>query len=407
MLQYEARDIRVLAGQDELREAATHRLDRPHEVLEDVGVVDADLQHDPARHALGGIAPRAELELPEPVARDVRLGIDELAEHTVVDSLADPAKVAFLAPLVSEREHDARLAAGRGQGAGIRNRVGDRLVEKDVLAGLRRRARRLRMHVVRRRVDDRLDDAVVQDRVVARRGVAGIFFRECLALLLGARIAGDDLELSRALDGVGEHIRPPAHPDTRHSQRFISHCCLLSVAIDWRAGDTRSSDPVGGANRLHRLARKLVVELPGRAGDADAAHAFALHDNRVAAFHRRPALGARREREPESVQRVERLSGGAFGRRRALVGRGANGLGGGGVHSVESPAVHALDEDGMAAGVHDGDRDRVPGRFRPGDRGVHHLPGTGKRETLGIRDVHRSPEWIDAVVETAVRRFHL
>ena len=112
----------------------------------------------------GRVAPRAEVDLAEPVAADVRLGVDELAEHAVVDLLADPAELALAPALVAEREHDAGLAARLGDRAAVGDGVGDRLVEEDVLAGRRRRARRLEMHVVRRGVDDRLDRLVGQDR---------------------------------------------------------------------------------------------------------------------------------------------------------------------------------------------------------------------------------------------------
>ncbi|MNC88967.1 hypothetical protein D3C83_48500 [compost metagenome] len=69
--------------------------------------------------------------------------------------------MAFLAPLVAEREHYAGLAAGFGQGPGVGDGVGNRFVEEDVLAGLRRGARRLEVHVVRRGVNDRSDAAII------------------------------------------------------------------------------------------------------------------------------------------------------------------------------------------------------------------------------------------------------
>src|SRR5688572_7381594 len=47
-------------------------------------------------------------------------------------------------------------------------------------------------------------------------------------------------------------------------------------------------DLIGGADRFHCLARELVVELPGSAGDADATYALAFDDDRVAALHRGP-----------------------------------------------------------------------------------------------------------------------
>src|SRR5690349_1746927 len=91
--------------------------------------------------------------------------------------------------------------------------------------------------------------------------------------------------------------------------------------------DHASSDFPGGANRLDRRASSLVVEFPDATGDADAADALAVEDDRVAAFHRGPALGARGEREPDRMRNVQRLPLRAFRGRRALVGGGADRLG--------------------------------------------------------------------------------
>ena len=157
-------------GKHELREAAAHRLDRSDQIFEHVAVMNADLQHDAARHAFGRIAPRAQVDLAQAIAADVRFGVDEPAEHAVLDLASNPAKLAFLAALVAEREHDTGLAACRGEAARVGDRVRDRLVQKDVLAGLRSLARRVEVHVVRRGIDDRLDRAVFEKRRVARSG---------------------------------------------------------------------------------------------------------------------------------------------------------------------------------------------------------------------------------------------
>src|SRR6185503_17559193 len=84
----------------------------------------------------------------------------------------------------------------------------------------RRRARGLQVHVVRRGVDDRVDVAVLQDGLVAGRGGATVFRSERFALVFGARVASHDLELLRALDRVGEYVRPPAHADAGDPQGF-------------------------------------------------------------------------------------------------------------------------------------------------------------------------------------------
>jgi len=57
VLEDEARDVGVFAGQHQLDERAAHRFHRPHQVCEHVGVMDADLQHDASGHARGGVAP--------------------------------------------------------------------------------------------------------------------------------------------------------------------------------------------------------------------------------------------------------------------------------------------------------------------------------------------------------------
>ncbi len=83
-------------------------------MIEHVGIMHADLQHHAARHAGGGVAPRREIEFAEPVAADIRLGIDHLAERAGLDLPLDPAEMAFAPTLIAEREHDAGLPANFG-----------------------------------------------------------------------------------------------------------------------------------------------------------------------------------------------------------------------------------------------------------------------------------------------------
>jgi hypothetical protein len=73
------------------------------------------------------------------------------------------------------------------------------------------------MHIVRRGVDDRLDLAIGQYRLVARGRPATIFRCEFVALLLGAGVATENLELARALDGIGQNIGPPSNPDAGYA----------------------------------------------------------------------------------------------------------------------------------------------------------------------------------------------
>src|SRR6266487_4718453 len=218
--------------------------------------------------------------------------------------------MAFAPPLVAEREHDSGFAAGLGDRPPLRDGVGDRLVEKNMLARRRRAASRLEVRVVRRGVDDRLDRAVLQDRLVAWRRSATVLRGEGLALALRARVARDDFQFLRALDSVGKDVRPPAHADAGDPQGLKRHRLL------WTCSDG-----------FYGLARDALVGRPVAAAHADAADALALHEDRAAAFHRGPALGARGEREPERVDDVERLPLSAVRRGRPLVRGGADGLG--------------------------------------------------------------------------------
>jgi len=62
-----------------------------------------------------------------------------------------------------------------------------------------------------------------QHRLVARDWPAAIFRRKRLAFFLGAGEAADNLKLARALDGVGQNVGPPSHPDTSHAERIGAH----------------------------------------------------------------------------------------------------------------------------------------------------------------------------------------
>src|SRR5262249_9086927 len=152
------------------------------------------------------------------------LRIDELSEF--LDSLLDPAKMTLAPPLVAEREHDFRLAASLGECTRIGDRVGDRLVEEHVLAGLGRGARGLQVHGIRRGVDDRLDGAIGEHGLVGGIGAAAVLRGELVALVGRAGIATGDGELARALDRVGEHVGPPPHADAGHF-----HCGFLTKAL--------------------------------------------------------------------------------------------------------------------------------------------------------------------------------
>src|SRR5688572_30053338 len=123
----------------------------------------------------------------------------------------------------------------------------------------------------------------------------------------------------------------------------VSHHATPRHAVSRHAASCHaSSDLPAGADGFDRLAREALVRFPVGARDADPADALAFDDDRIAAFHRGPAVGTRSQRESQRARRVQYLAGGALHGGRALVRRRADGLGGGGVQSVEAAAVHAL-----------------------------------------------------------------
>ena len=185
--------------------------------------MDADLQHHAAGHPGGLIAPGRKIDLAQPVAADIGLGIDELAEETSIDLLLYPAKVAFAPPLIAERQYHASGSAGLGDGAAVDDAVGDRFVEEDVLARCCGGTRGRPMCLVRRGVDDGFDLGVGQHRVVACHRPAAVLAGEALPFFRGSRIARDDLELTGAPRGVGQNARPPADANRGDPQRALLH----------------------------------------------------------------------------------------------------------------------------------------------------------------------------------------
>ena len=182
---------------------------------------------------------------------------------------------------------------------------------------------RRQMHVVRRRVDDRLDLGIGQDRLVARGRPAAVFRREAFALVLRAGVAAADLELAGALDGVGQHVRPPAHADAGDAQRFGTHrlCPPATSTRSWcvRIGPLRLNTLRCCAAHRDRLDRRLGdahVGLPVAAADTDAADALAVDQHRHAALHGGPALRPGGERKPDRMADVEVLAGRALCRGR-------------------------------------------------------------------------------------------
>src|SRR5204863_3597905 len=116
-----------------------------------------------------------------------------------------------------------------------------------------------------------------------------IFFCEFFAFFLGAGVAGENLELARTLDGVGESIRPPSHPDAGHAQRTGTHELSPSrraeIAFCGLVADeaTRLLLPTH-PDRFDGRLGDAQISLPVAAADPDAADAFAVNQHRHAAL---------------------------------------------------------------------------------------------------------------------------
>ncbi len=92
-----------------------------------------------------------------------------------------------------------------------------------MLAGLGGLPCCFQMDIVRRGVDDAGDRGICQDFLVAGCCVTAVFFGKCLALVLGAREARNDLKIVAALNAVGKDVGPPAHAQNRYPDLFVTH----------------------------------------------------------------------------------------------------------------------------------------------------------------------------------------
>src|SRR5438309_4766270 len=144
----------------------------------------------------------------------------------------------------------------------------------------------------------------------------------------------------------------------------------------------------GSADGFDRFARDALVGRPVGAAHADPADAFAFHENRATAFHRGPAPGARREREPERMRYVEGLSLGTVGGGGPLVRGGADGLGRRRVQGMKPASIHAFEHDQMSARIGNRNRDRDPGLPGFGYGGVSYFLGASVSEAPGVGDEH-------------------
>src|SRR5258708_27371717 len=103
------------------------------------------------------------MDLAEPVAADIALSLHQLAEAAGVDLGLDPAEMTLAPALIAERQHHAGGLADARNLAALRDRVSDRLVEENVLAGVGSHAGGGEMHAVRRRIGDGLASGVGED----------------------------------------------------------------------------------------------------------------------------------------------------------------------------------------------------------------------------------------------------
>jgi hypothetical protein len=186
---------------------------RAEQVLQVVGVVDAELDHRATR-ALGLRAPGVGGELEPALVREVRLGQGDVSEPTVLDPLLHDAGTAKASRAVPDG-HDLAVLLGRvGDGERVLHGSGDRLLGVERLAGLHRLDDQLAVGVVGRRQHDALDLGVREQLLVAA-GAGGdpVLGLERMPLRLVPTEAAHEVDDRSPADRVGQDVRPTTGTD--------------------------------------------------------------------------------------------------------------------------------------------------------------------------------------------------
>jgi hypothetical protein len=195
-------------------EAAGRPPDRAEPRRERVDVVDAELHERPTRVALAVSAPRVLGQ--RPGQRERRLGEHDAPERAGVEQLAHPPRGAEAAERVADRQRHAGARALVAHALGGLDGVGDRLLDEDVAAALRRRDRLLGVHVVGSDEQDALHVRVLDRRLQGGCGLAAVLRREGTAAFLVTGEAGDDAQAGAV--GRRRHAGAPhADADERHA----------------------------------------------------------------------------------------------------------------------------------------------------------------------------------------------
>src|SRR4051812_2482806 len=247
--------VRETAGRgDRLAEPGGERVD----------VVDAELHERAAGVALASRAPL--LRRQDAGQRERRLCEDDLPERSIRDQLRDPPSRAEPPERVADHQRHARLGARGRHPFGVLDRVGDRLLDEHAQAALGARERDLRVRVVRREDQRRLDLRVLERDAQRRRGAAARALGERAAAIRVAAVARDEPQagaLGRRRDltrphpraDQGDADRPPvggAHARSRYAiQSPTSGRYLYGTLLQtWLPSSNSTHSPSGASSAI-------------------------------------------------------------------------------------------------------------------------------------------------------------
>ena len=188
------------------------RTGSPEQVVQGVGVVDPKLHEGPARALLPEVAPLIRGELKARARAPEGLGLEGPAHRAVLDERLHLPVARRPAVAVPHREDLSRRAPGREDGPRLGQGVRDRLLHPDVLPGPEGGLDLRPVDAVRRGDQDALDGGIGQDGLIAPGLGTAVRLREGGALLGGAGVAGNEVELGALLGRPPDRPRPPADP---------------------------------------------------------------------------------------------------------------------------------------------------------------------------------------------------
>ena len=161
--------------------------------------------------------------------------LEDGPELTGIDHRLDPT-VGGLAPaVVSDLHHDAGATRRLGDAFRVGHRQREWLLDEDVLPGLRRSHRDVRVRGVRGRHKHAIDVRIREQLVEIRRGPATVLLGERRPRFLGPRVAGDHLGDARRSSALWPAPRRTIRDRRRRvepypCQLLLSEGCIREAA---------------------------------------------------------------------------------------------------------------------------------------------------------------------------------